>query len=81
MTELARGPTLARSLLTSDDVFILNTGAGQIYAWIGKNASTQERKMGLQVASNYVKQNKLGSIGVCRVVEGGEPSEFLQVFS
>jgi Gelsolin repeat len=80
ITELARSSTLSKSLLTSDDVFIVNTGLGQVFAWVGKNASEKERKMGLQIAVNYVKENKLGSIGVSRVVEGGEPSEFLQVF-
>merc|ERR1712146_234500 len=69
VTEIASGKDVTEDKLDTNDVFIL--GAGHtIYVWIGKGASAQERKMGLQIAADYVKKaGKPANQSIARVME------------
>jgi gelsolin len=74
--ELAKGPKVKRSLLNSDDVFILDTGA-EVFAWIGKGASVQEKAKALSFAQDYLtKYNRPAYLPISRVLEGGENEVF-----
>jgi len=80
-TEIASGPAISRSLLQSDDVFLLDIGSA-VYVWVGKGASPQEKKMGLQVAVDYISKKKLPpATPISRLLEGGENGEFYSYFS
>jgi len=79
--ELASGPACKPSLLHSDDVFILDSGA-EVFAWIGKRASPNEKRNALAYAQDYLKNyNRPSYLPICRVLEGGENETFLAAFS
>lgn len=81
MTQIASGSDISRSLLNSDDVFLLDIAAA-VYVWVGKGASPLEKKMGLQVAVDYVVKNKMPlSTPISRILEGGVNAEFYSFFS
>jgi len=73
--EVGRG-RLTKRLLASDDVFILDTGA-QIYAWIGKQTTPNERKFAVQYAQEYLHNHNLPpQTPITRILEGGENEVF-----
>lgn len=73
---MAAGPEINKSLLTSDDVYILDNGE-EIFAWIGKGASDQEKKSAMDFAHQYLVQHKLPEYTpISRLVEGGENATF-----
>jgi len=74
--QVATGSACKRSLLNSDDVFILDTGA-EVFAWIGKGATTQEKSKALHFAQDYLtKYNRPAYLPISRVLEGGENEVF-----
>lgn len=76
-TEVAKGDHLEYGLLKSDDVFIFNNGC-EIYVWVGKDASSDERKKGMGYASKYLKDNGLPpQMPVTKVHDGQESERFL----
>jgi gelsolin len=75
-TEVATGAKCKKNLLDSNDVFILDTGA-EVFAWIGKGASPNEKKNALGFAQDYLKKfNRPPHISICRILEGGENEIF-----
>lgn len=71
--------------LSSADIFILdNIGdavAPAVYAWIGKEASAGERRMGVQFAQKYLREKAEGSpvrASIVKINEGRESEAFLQ---
>jgi len=75
-TEAAKGKLIKRSALDSSDVFILDTGF-EVFAWIGKAASLQEKKRALSYAQDYlVKFNRPIYLPIARILEGGENEVF-----
>jgi len=75
-TEVGSGGGIKRSLLKSEDVFIYDVGS-EVFAWIGKGSSTQEKKSSMQYASDYLKkQNRPLYLPISRVLEGGENEVF-----
>jgi gelsolin len=59
-------------MFTSDDVYIFNSGP-EIFVWVGKGSSPQEKKSGLQ----YVIANNLPpTTPISRILEGGENPAF-----
>jgi gelsolin len=65
-----------KSLLDGNDVFILDTGA-EVFAWIGKGASKDEKKYAMKYAQEYLKKfNRPAYIPISRVLEGGENEVF-----
>lgn len=80
MTEDKSGPLL-KSDLDSTDSFIIDNGENGIWAWIGKNATKQEKAAAMRNAMGFLKKKGLpDSTSVTRVVEGGEPSDFKCLF-
>lgn len=79
ITEAGRTP-LKKDMLQSDDVFILDADS-EIYVWIGKGATNQERKESMIYASKYLKEkNKPHTTPIVRIVEGGETPIFKSKF-
>jgi len=72
ITEVAVGAKVKKNLLDSNDVFILDTGA-EVFAWIGKGASVQEKQKALHYAQDYLKKyNRPSFLPIARILEGGE---------
>jgi len=79
-TEVAEGPAVKRNLLNSNDVFVVDDG-GQVWAWVGKASSVQERSKALQYADLYLKHyNRPINTPISRVLEGGENEQFEAIF-
>jgi gelsolin len=79
-TELAHGKKVKRTLLDSNDVFILYTGV-EVFAWVGKKASVGEKKKALVFAQEYVQKSGLPPhTPVARILEGGENEVFEEFF-
>lgn len=71
---------LTRSLLKTNDVFIVDVG-DVIYVWVGKGASSGERKNAITVATKYLLKNgRPTQTPITRVVESGEPPVFTSLF-
>jgi len=78
--EVARGLKIKRSLLDSSDVFVLYTGA-EVFAWVGKKASVNEKHKALSFAQDYVAKAGLPPYTpVARILEGGENEIFEEFF-
>jgi len=78
--EVAQGPSVKRSLLDSNDVFILDTGA-EVYAWIGKGASKDEKRKAMQYAQDYlIKFKRPLFLPITRILEGGANETFESSF-
>jgi len=78
--EIGSGNAVKRSLLDSNDVYIFDDGA-EVFAWIGKHASPEEKKKSLAFAQDYlVKYNRPMWIPICRILEGGENEIFENAF-
>lgn len=73
--------SFSRDLLDSNDVFVLDTGA-EVFIWVGKGASPQEKRSALQHAQEYlVTHNRPLYLPITRILEGGENEVFESVFS
>jgi len=78
--EVAQGPKVKRNLLDSNDVFILDTGA-EVFAWVGKGSSTDEKKYAMRYAQEYLKKyNRPAFTSIARILEGGENEVFESSF-
>jgi len=66
-----------RANLNGNDVFIVDA-VHAIWVWIGKGASPQERRSGVQLAQSYLNDqaNRSKSTPIIRVLQGGENEEF-----
>jgi len=70
------GNAIKRNQLISDDVMIFDAG-NEVYAWIGKGASKEEKKQALGFAQDYLTKFKRPSwLPISRVLEGGENETF-----
>jgi len=71
---------LKKEMLDTKDVFIVD--CGDVFAWVGKGASDDERKNAMLTASKYLSSaGKPASTRVTRVVEMSETSLFKDFFS
>ena len=78
-TEIATGE-LKRSMLGTSDVYILDNGA-EIYVWVGKGASTEERKGGMAAGTKYASDGgRPAGTKVKKVMENAEPTMFKNQF-
>jgi len=76
-SQVAAGPKCKMNLLDSNDVFVLDNG-NEVYVWVGKGASPDEKKKAMSSAMDYLK--KMGrppNLPIARVVEGSENPTFL----
>jgi gelsolin len=75
-TLVGEAAAVKKNLLNSNDVFILDDG-GQIWAWVGKGSSPQEKAKALAYADLYLKKyNRPALTPISRVLEGGENEQF-----
>jgi gelsolin len=80
MTKISEG-SAPRARLDAKEVFIVDIGH-TVYAWIGREASHEERSKGIKYATDYLKsQGRPLHIPVIRVLQGAEPAAFLQELS
>jgi len=79
--EVGKGAAVKRNLLVSDDVFILDTGA-EVFAWIGKGSSTDEKKKAMHFAQDYLQKfNRPLFTPISRILEGSENNVFESSFA
>jgi gelsolin len=77
--EVASGK-IARSKLDSKDAFIFDTG-NEVFAWTGKGASPNEKKLALGYAQQYLtKYNRPNWIPISKILEGSENGVFESSF-
>lgn len=75
VTEVGRSP-LSKELLDGNDCFILDAES-DIFVWVGKGATKEERKQSMIHATQYLKQTgKPAHTPITRVPEGGETPLF-----
>ncbi|KAL1516715.1 hypothetical protein ABEB36_000590 [Hypothenemus hampei] len=72
---------LEQSLLDENDVFILDSGSGDVFVWVGRRATSQEKKESLKKADLYLSEHQRPSwTHVQRITQGSEPASFTQFF-
>ena len=70
-----------RAMLKSEDVFIFDAG-NEVFAWIGKGASAQEKREAMQRAQDYLKQTgRNTSLPVTKILEGSDNNAFKSFFT
>lgn len=76
MKEEASGKVLSTQF-DSKDAFIFDNGL-EVFVWVGKDASPEEKRLGIQYAQNYlVKYNRPPQTPISRLVEGAETETFV----
>jgi len=76
VTEVARGAAVNRGVFGSNDAYILDVGSA-LYAFVGINASKQEKAQAVIRATEYLVQNKRPNyLPITRVLEGGAMTAF-----
>jgi len=67
--------------LESDEVFIFDC-INVIWVWVGKAASSEEKKLGLHYATKYLGSlaDRPASTSIVRIIQGGENEEFEAAF-
>jgi len=79
-TLVAQGNAIKKSQLDSNDVFIFDVGQ-EVFAWIGKGASHDEKAKALGFAQDYLtKYNRPAYLPISRIIEGGENEVFTTAF-
>uniref|UniRef100_A0AAG5DQQ6 Gelsolin-like domain-containing protein n=1 Tax=Anopheles atroparvus TaxID=41427 RepID=A0AAG5DQQ6_ANOAO len=82
ITPIGERPLKQSMLDSNQDCYILDTGAGSIYAWIGKGATGQERSQAMVKAQEFITAKGYPvHTAVHRVVEDGETTDFKQFFA
>jgi len=80
-TLVGEGKSIKRNLLNHDDVFILDDGA-EVFAWVGSGASSNEKRLALKYAQDYLVQYKRPLyLPITRILDGGENEIFEAAFS
>jgi gelsolin len=78
--EVGSGSGCKRSLLKSDDVFVFDVGM-EVFAWVGKGASKDEKKYAMKYAQDYITKNSRPAwLPITRILEGGENEVFENAF-
>jgi len=80
-TKVGEGAAVKKNLLDANDVFVLDTGS-EVYVWIGKGASGDEKKNAMGYAQQYLTNfNRPPYISITRILDGGENEVWNQSFS
>lgn len=80
MNEITERP-LRKDHLDTNDTFILELN-NLIYVWIGKKANTEEKKMGMLYAKDFIQQKgKPSNTRITRLPEFGEDTHFKSFFN
>eukprot|EP00624_Nannochloropsis_granulata_P002317 evm.model.NODE_21757_length_20200_cov_26.998911.2 len=71
---------LVRSMLDSKDVFVLDTGSGGVFVWVGRGTTAEEKKGGMRLATTFLEKShqSVVKMPVMRVIEGGETALFIR---
>ncbi len=76
----AQGRRVTEDKLDKDDVFILDSGP-EIFVWIGRDATRQERDGGMDAARSYMAgAGRPAFLPVTRILDGGENETFKSFF-
>jgi len=79
-TLVAEGNAIKRNQLKSADAFVFDAGH-QVYAWVGKGASANEKRLAMLYAQNYLKDYKRPIwLPISRIIEGSENESFENEF-
>jgi len=79
ITQIASG-RLTRDMLDQNDVFLLD-GGGELFVWVGRGATKQERAKGMDHAVEYLKTHGRPEwIPITRLPGGGETPAFKSFF-
>jgi len=70
---------LKTSMLHSEDVFIVD-GTNQCFVWIGKDASSMERKQAMTYAHNYLTKTSHPVAPITAIMQGKENADFQRLF-
>jgi gelsolin len=71
---------LDKKKLDSNDVFIVDCGH-EVFVWIGKGASKDEKKKGMTYATDYLSKNGRSlNIPISSLIEGSENASFNNAF-
>jgi hypothetical protein len=74
--QVAEGNAIKKSQFISDDVMIFDAGH-EVFVWVGKGASKEEKRKALGYAQQYLTDYKRPSfIPITRVQEAGESESF-----
>lgn len=66
-----------QSMFDSNDVFVFDS-LYEVFVWVGKSATAQEKRLGLQYAQQYLtKYNRPAWLPISRVLEKGENEVFI----
>lgn len=80
ITEVARACKFDRDLLNGDDVFLLDGGT-EIFVWVGKKSSKEEKQKGMSYGMDYLSQSGRPSwTPITRLMETGETQVFKSFF-
>lgn len=76
MTKIADDAGVTKDKLDNNDVFIIDLGR-EVFTWIGRAASVQERQKGMRYAEAYLTQHGLPTqTPISRVLSGAESDYF-----
>jgi hypothetical protein len=79
-TPVTHGGRLTRDLLDTNDVFLVDSG-NEVYVWVGKGATANEKREGMLRATAYLQQSGRPANTPCtRVSQGTESSVFKALF-
>jgi len=79
ITSVAQGK-LEKKMLDTTDVFLLDTGT-EVYVWIGKGATKEERSKGMKYGQDYLTEQKRPNwTPLTRVAENAETPVFKSFF-
>ena len=79
LSQVATG-NLAKDMLKTEDAFIVDNET-EIFVWVGKGATADERKAALSHGQDYVtKQGRPDWTRVTKILEGTEPTTFKSCF-
>jgi hypothetical protein len=84
LNKVQTGTGFKRSILNSDDVFIVDDGIYNIFVWVGKNSSRNEKHMCMRYAQDYAAQVMKHDSVIVRLADGNaknEPSGFSKLFT
>ena len=80
LSQVATG-NLAKDMLKTEDAFIVDNET-EIFVWVGKGATADERKAALSHGQDYVtKQGRPDWTRVTKILEGTEPTTFKSNFA
>ncbi|XP_023327211.1 gelsolin, cytoplasmic [Eurytemora carolleeae] len=81
--EFVSGPPFKQTMLDNTDVFLLVGGGTNIFLWIGKAASKEEKLAAMSAAEHFLKNSDIISSAarIVRILEGLETAMFKQYFT